>query len=117
MITVQNETNSPFKTVNFSKSNWHNLNALNNAIINFVITLLTLEINGTQSAYLGGFGITKPTNVLNVELDVEKRMQADVLKRQIRIKQFFHDFDRLRKGNVGEAGVSTILDNVHKLLI
>ena len=25
-----------------------------------------------QSAYLGGFGITKPTNVLNVELDVEK---------------------------------------------
>lgn len=33
-------------------------------------------------------------------------MQAEVLKRQIRIKQFFHDFDRLRKGFVGEAGVS-----------
>ena len=59
-----------------------------------------------QSAYLGGFGITKPTNVLNVELDVEKRMQAEILKRQIRIKEFFHDFDRLRKGTVGEAGVS-----------
>ena len=56
---------------------------------------------------MGGFGITKPTGVLNVELDVEKRMQAEVLKRQIRIKEFFHDFDRLRKGFVGEAAVST----------
>ena len=58
---------------------------------------------------MGGFGITKPTNVLNVELDVEKRMQAEVLKRQIRIKEFFHDFDRLRKGTTGEAGVSYII--------
>jgi hypothetical protein len=33
-------------------------------------------------------------------------MQAEVLKRQVRIKEFFHDFDRLRKGTVGEAGVS-----------
>jgi hypothetical protein len=56
---------------------------------------------------LGGFGITKPKDVIDVELDVEKRMQAEVLKRQIRIKEFFHDFDRLRKGTVGEAGVRT----------
>jgi len=55
---------------------------------------------------LGGFGIIKPTDIINVELDVEKRMQAEVLKRQVRIKEFFHDFDRLRKGTVGEAGVS-----------
>lgn len=55
---------------------------------------------------MNGFGITKPTGVINVELDVEKRMQAEVLKRQIRIKEFFHDFDRLRKGFVGEAPVS-----------
>jgi len=67
----------------------------------------SIGVTAGQSAYLGGFGITKPTNVLNVELDVEKRMQADILKRQIRIKEFFHDFDRLRKGFVGEAGVST----------
>ena len=60
---------------------------------------------------MGGFGITKPTNVIDVELDVEKRMQAEVLKRQIRIKEFFHDFDRLRKGTVGEAGVSYLLSN------
>ena len=61
-----------------------------------------------NSAYLGGFGITKPTEVLNVELDVEKRIQSEVLKRQVRIKEFFHEFDRLRKGTVGEAGVSAL---------
>lgn len=44
--------------------------------------------------------------MLNVELDVEKRLQAMVLKDRIRIKQFFIDFDRLRKGTVGEAAVS-----------
>lgn len=43
---------------------------------------------------------------MNVELDVEKRMQALVLKDRIRIKEFFIDFDKLRKGYVGEAGVS-----------
>ena len=65
-----------------------------------------LGVTQGQSSYLGGFGITKPTGILNVELDVEKRMQSEVLKRQVRIKEFFHDFDRLRKGFVGEAGVS-----------
>ncbi len=75
------------------------------------ISQLTCSIAVTQgnSRYLGGFGITKPTDVINVELDVEKRMQAEVLKRQVRIKEFFHDFDRLRKGTVGEAGVSAPL--------
>ena len=97
MITVQNE--SPFKTVNFSK-----FKALSSSNI--------ISITGVtqgKSSYLGGFGITKPTGTLNYELDVEKRMQAEVLKRQIRIKQFFHDFDRLRKGFVGEAGVRSTL--------
>lgn len=46
--------------------------------------------------------------MLNVELDVEKRLQADVSKERIRIKQFFIDFDRLRKGFVGEAAVSLL---------
>jgi hypothetical protein len=46
-----------------------------------------------------------------VELDVEKRLQADVYKERIRIKQFFIDFDRLRKGFVGEAAVSIINAN------
>ena len=48
----------------------------------------------------------KPMNLLNMELDVEKRLQADVLKDRVRIKQFFYDFDKLRKGVVGEAAVS-----------
>jgi hypothetical protein len=51
---------------------------------------------------------TKGQQLLNVELDVEKRLQADVLKDRIRIKQFFIDFDRLRKGYVGEAAVSIL---------
>lgn len=46
---------------------------------------------------------------LNIELDVERRMQAMVLKERIRIKEFFIDFDKLRKGFVGEAGVSFLL--------
>jgi len=87
MITVQGN-NSPFKTQNF-------------------------RVTSGQSKYLGGFGITKPTDVLNVELDVEKRMQAEILKRQVRIKEFFHDFDRLRKGTVGEAGFRTCLGTLN----
>lgn len=34
-------------------------------------------------------GSLKPASLLNVELDVERRLQADVLKDRIRIKQFF----------------------------
>jgi len=45
---------------------------------------------------------------MNVELDVEKRLQAWVAKDRIRIKEFFIDFDKLRKGVVGEAAVSII---------
>ena len=43
---------------------------------------------------------------MNVELDVEKRLQALVAKDRVRIKEFFIDFDKLRKGWVGEAAVS-----------
>jgi hypothetical protein len=44
---------------------------------------------------------------MNVELDAERRLQALVAKDRIRIKEFFIDFDKLRKGFVGEAAVST----------
>jgi hypothetical protein len=47
---------------------------------------------------------------MNIELDVEKRLQALVAKDRIRIKEFFIDFDKLRKGIVGEAAVS---DHLH----
>ena len=43
---------------------------------------------------------------MNVELDVEKRLQAVVAKDRIRIREFFIDFDKLRKGQVGLAHVS-----------
>lgn len=43
---------------------------------------------------------------MNVELDVERRLQALVAKDRVRIKEFFIDFDKLRKGWVGEAAVS-----------
>ena len=42
---------------------------------------------------------------MNVELDVEKRIQALVAKDRVRIKMFFIDFDKLRKGTVGESAV------------
>jgi hypothetical protein len=45
--------------------------------------------------------------VLNVELDVEKRLTSQIARDGIRVKEFFIDFDRLRKGHVGEAAVST----------
>ena len=47
-----------------------------------------------------------PSQLMNLELDIEKKIQALVAKDRIRIKEFFIDFDKLRKGYVGEAGVS-----------
>lgn len=43
---------------------------------------------------------------LALQSDVEKRIQAAVARDGIRIRQFFIDFDKLRKGTVGEAAVS-----------
>jgi len=48
----------------------------------------------------------KQAAFMNVELDVERRLQALVAKDRVRIKEFFIDFDKLRKGWVGEAAVS-----------
>jgi len=42
---------------------------------------------------------------IKVELDAEKKIQAEAFKHRIRIKEFFHDFDKLRKGVVSEAHV------------
>jgi hypothetical protein len=47
-----------------------------------------------------------PQSSLQVEQDVERRLTAFVAKDQVRIKEFFIDFDKLRKGTVGEAAVS-----------
>ena len=45
-------------------------------------------------------------SALQVEQDIEKRIQALIAKDGIRLKEFFIDFDKLRKGVVGEAAVS-----------
>jgi len=50
---------------------------------------------------------------MNVEIEVEKRLQAWVAKDRIRIKEFFIDFDKLRKGVVGEAAFRTCLGTLN----
>jgi len=37
---------------------------------------------------------------LKIDLDAERRIQADWLKKGVRINIFFQDFDKLRKGTV-----------------
>jgi len=39
-------------------------------------------------------------NIANDPSDVEKRLQAQVVMKRIRIEEFFRDFDKLRKGRV-----------------
>ena len=46
--------------------------------------------------------------MLRHEDDIEKRIQARIAKDGIRIREFFIDFDKLRKGTCGEAAVSLI---------
>ena len=47
--------------------------------------------------------------MLRHEDDIEKRVQARIAKDGVRIREFFIDFDKLRKGVVGEAAVSAKL--------
>ena len=59
--------------------------------------------------------MTKMTKTGQVKLqlneDVEQRMQALAAKDGIRIEEFFIDFDKLRKGTCGEAAVSLLTLN------
>lgn len=57
--------------------------------------------HGHQSNYQGA------SATLRFEGDVEKRIMARIAKDGVRIKEFFIDFDKLRKGTVGEAAVSS----------
>jgi len=43
-------------------------------------------------------------------LEVERKIQAEVVMKKIRIKEFFKDFDGLRKGTVTESQFRRILD-------
>lgn len=53
-------------------------------------------------------GLTK----LALNEDVEQRIQALAARDGIRIEEFFIDFDKLRKGTVGDAAVSFAIWNV-----
>lgn len=64
------------------------------------IQYMSSSAHGHQSNYQG------QTAVLRHEPDVMKRIQARIAKDGIRIREFFIDFDKLRKGTVGEAAVS-----------
>jgi len=41
--------------------------------------------------------------------DIEKRLQAKVVMKRIRIEEFFQDFDKLRKGKVSKNQFESIL--------
>jgi hypothetical protein len=69
------------------------------------VQYMSTSAHGHQSSYQGA------SSVLRHEDDVEKRIQARIAKDAIRIKEFFIDFDKLRKGTVGEAAVSITIIN------
>lgn len=50
---------------------------------------------------------------MKYEHDVEKRLQAVVARDRVRIKEFFLDFDKLRKGWVGEAAFRTAVGTLN----
>ena len=64
------------------------------------VQYMSVSAHGHQSNYQG------LSATLRHENDVEKRIQARIAKDGIRIREFFIDFDKLRKGTVGEAAVS-----------
>ena len=61
---------------------------------------MSTSAHGHHSNYQG------QTAALRHEGDVERRIQARIAKDGVRIREFFIDFDKLRKGVVGEAAVS-----------
>jgi len=61
--------------------------------------------HGHPSSFQGNMG----TKALALELDCEKRLQAFIAKDGIRIREFFIDFDKLRKGTCGDAAFRTCL--------
>jgi hypothetical protein len=67
------------------------------------VQYMSTSAHGHQSNYQG------QTAVLRHEDDIEKRIQARIAKDGIRIKEFFIDFDKLRKGTVGEAAFRTCI--------
>ena len=51
----------------------------------------------------------KRVNTTNNPLDVEKRLQAAVVMKRVRVEEFFFDFDKLRRGKVTKNQFESIL--------
>lgn len=51
----------------------------------------------------------KRVHTVNNPLDVEKRLQATVVMKRVRIEEFFLDFDKLRRGKVTKNQFEQIL--------
>jgi len=50
---------------------------------------------------------------IKVNTDIENLIKAEVFRKQIRIKEFFFDYDRLRKGTVTEDKFRSALSMLH----
>lgn len=42
----------------------------------------------------------KRVEVSNNPSDIEQRLQHGIVMKRVRVEEFFHDFDKLRKGHV-----------------
>lgn len=62
--------------------------------------IMSKSAHGHPSSFQG------PNAALAHDNDVERRIQAVTARDGVRIQEFFIDFDKLRKGVVGEAAVS-----------
>ena len=71
--------------------------------VNNHVQYMSTSAHGHQSNYQGN------SAKLAYEGEIEKRIQARIAKDGIRIREFFIDFDKLRKGTVGEAAVSSLI--------
>jgi len=53
-------------------------------------------------------------NQLKVETDIEKRIKSEVYQKGIRVREFFFDYDKLRKGVVTEDKVTIFPFNLER---
>ena len=64
----------------------------------------TKDINVLENRYM-----QQAVNIANDPSDVEKRLQAIVVMKRVRVEEFFRDFDKLRKGKVTVPQFRTVL--------
>ena len=72
------------------------------SLVSNAVSTMRSCATGHQSNYQG-----KHQNLI-YQQDIERRVQAALAKDGIRVSEFFIDFDKLRKGTVGEAAVSKL---------